>query len=184
MHPCERAESRFCSPGLLFESVVMLFECQVRIHPDSQPQRLFLVKPNDAVFNLDFGCQFRPEVLPMASPPCEECTLRLGSIELEISSPGPFDALHCAGFELLNQLVHVSSGCHGPEVIHEGEAFDPLDFLFHLFYQPGGVHCAENWRHRRALWDACFYRMQCSQWARRASFRSELAWPASDRPGR
>ena len=25
---------------------------------------------------------------------------------------------------------------------------------------------------------------QCSQWARRASFRSELAWPASDRPGR
>jgi hypothetical protein len=145
-HPRECAQSAFCCPGHLHASVVMLFECQVGTHPDSQPSCRLFVESDETVSYLDFGREFWLEVLLMAFPACEKCSLHLCGVELEISSAGPLDALHCAGFKLFDHLVHVLPGCHGSEVVYEGEAFG-LYSLFHPLFQSSGAYCKENQRY-------------------------------------
>jgi len=146
VHLRECAQSGFCCPGLLHASIVMLFERQVGIHPDSQPSCRLFIESDETISYLDLGCEFSLEVLLVAFAACEKCCLRLCGIELEISSAGPLDALCCAGFKSFDHLVHVLPGCHPSKVVYQGEAFG-LDSLFHPLHQSSGVYRKENRRH-------------------------------------
>ena len=67
------AHSGFCCPGLLHASVVMLFERQVGVHPDSKLSRCLFSELDNTVSYLYFCCEFRPEVLLVAFPAFEKC---------------------------------------------------------------------------------------------------------------
>ena len=105
-----------------------------------------MVKSDEAVSYLDFGGEFWPEVLLVASPGYEECCFRLRSVKLEVSPAGPFDALCSAGIKFLDHLVHVLPSWHPSEVVYEGEALG-LDSLFHPIHTPSGVYRERNQRH-------------------------------------
>jgi hypothetical protein len=79
----------------------------VGVHPDSQPTCHFFDELDDVVSNFDFGCEFWPEVILVASPECEECCFCLRGVELEVAPAGPFDTLSCEGFKFLDYLVVV-----------------------------------------------------------------------------
>jgi len=143
VHPCECAQSGFCCPGLLHASVVVLFEPQVGVHPDSWSLRRPFIESDETVSYLDFGSEFRPEMLLVAFPACEKCFLHLCSVELEILSAGPLDAHCCAGFKFLGHLVHVLPGCHPSEVNYVAEGFG-FDYLFPPLDKSSNVYRKEN----------------------------------------
>jgi len=120
----------------------MLVEHQVGVQPDFHPSSHLYVESDEAVSYLDFGCEFPPEVILVASPACEECCLCLCSVELEISSAGPLDALCCAGFMFFDHRVQVLPGSHPSEIVYEGMAFG-LPSLFRPLYQSSGVYQQE-----------------------------------------
>jgi hypothetical protein len=148
MHPCKYALSGFCCFGCLHTTVVKLFECSMDVHPDTQPPCCFFVELDKTVSHFDFGCEFRPGVLLVASAVREECCFCLHSVELEISPGGQFDVLSSAGFKFLNHLVHFLPGYNLSKVIHKAEAFDCFDSLFHPLHQPSSVCCEDNRRYR------------------------------------
>jgi hypothetical protein len=64
---CEGWQSRFCCPGFLHASDVMLLERQVCVPPDAQPPLRLFVEPYEYVPDIYLRCQLRPEVFLVAS---------------------------------------------------------------------------------------------------------------------
>jgi len=128
MYLGESAQSGFYCPGLLYGLVVMIFERQVGVHPDSPASSRLCIESDETVPYLNCVYEFRPEVLLVAFPACEQCGLRLCGVKLEISSAGLLNVLGCAGLKLFDHLVHILPSCHPSEVVYEGEAFG-LDSL-------------------------------------------------------
>jgi len=121
----------------------MLWEHQVGVHADSTPSCHHFVEQDEAFSYFHFYCEFRPEVLPVASAACEKCCFRLCTVEMDILSTGPLDTLCCVGLMFFDHLVHILCSCHPSEVVYEGEA-NGLHSIFDALYQSDGVDCEHN----------------------------------------
>jgi hypothetical protein len=131
---CEGWQSRFCCPGFLHASDVMLLERQVCIPPDAQAPLHLFVEPYEYVPNLYLRCQLRPEVFLVASQVRKQSRFLLCRIELLPLSTSPLNDLCCALLECRDNLIDHTCSRHAAEIVDKRQSFG-RDVLFDPFDQ-------------------------------------------------